>query len=367
MPNPSDPTPIAALTEELAALRQRVDAQAAELAQLRAAPAPEERRVSRRHLLTGLAGLGAASVAGVAAAPPAAADDGDPLLLGTVNTATATTYVTTDAEAGASELELGGRGGGLSVTSDRGLAAFYGEVTGVETFAAVYGTTSKPNGGIGVLGQARTPSGIALVGGSVAGPAAYLQSDDGVTLRLTPAERTGPPVSASRTFEAGSLSVDDAGDLWVCVESGAPGTWTRLLREDTATGRSVPITPFRALDTRLVGGRPPGSPAIAGQRRGPVRGGQSITLDLAGAGAVPASATGVFGNLIVVDPTHDGYARIRPSGTESPASSVNFAGGINALANSFITGLGPAGVTLSVSGTSADQVTLVVDVAGYLT
>lgn len=61
------------------------------------------------------------------------------------------------------------------------------------------------------------------------------------------------------------MSVDAAADLWLCVEAGPlvePGTWTRLLREDSTSGRVVPITPVRVLDTRSAGGRSAGSPVV---------------------------------------------------------------------------------------------------------
>lgn len=68
MPEPD----VQALADELTVLRAQFDA-------LKPDSALEDRR-SRRHLLGGLAGLVAAGAVGVAAAQPAAAADGDPIL-----------------------------------------------------------------------------------------------------------------------------------------------------------------------------------------------------------------------------------------------------------------------------------------------
>jgi hypothetical protein len=188
-----------------------------------------------------------------------------------------------------------------------------------------------------------------------------------VSLHLGPAERTGPPTtmpSGLTEYQPGSITFDDAGDLWTCVEGGAPGTWTRLLREDTTPGRVVPITPIRALDTRATGGRASGAPAIPGQRGGALRGGQSITLDPAGVGPIPTGATGLVGNATVITPTGTGFLRILPAGATVPAASFNFARSTSE-ANGFTTALTPTGLTaVAPIGTSYH---LVIDIAAYIT
>jgi hypothetical protein len=140
-----------------------------------------------------------------------------------------------------------------------------------------------------------------------------------------------------------------------------------LLREDTATGRTVPIAPLRAIDTRAPGGRPTGSPAITGQKAGPLRGGTSVTLDLAGVDTIPPTATGVIGNLTVAGPSYNGYLVARPSGAQSATSSLNFPQGVTAIANAFTSQLGPAGLTISGSGTTANTYHLIVDITAYVT
>ena len=129
----------------------------------------------------------------------------------------------------------------------------------------------------------------------------------------------------------------------------------------------IPITPIRAIDTRASGGRPTGSPAIPGQKTGPLKGGTSLTLDLAGIGPIPATATGVIGNLAAVTPSFSGYLAARPSGTTAITTSLNFPAGVAAIANAFTSQLGPAGLTITGSGTSANTYHLVVDITAYIT
>jgi hypothetical protein len=138
------------------------------------------------------------------------------------------------------------------------------------------------------------------------------------------------------------------------------------LREDTTSGRTVPINPMRALDTRAVGGRPPGSPLVPGQKKGPLTGGEAVTLDLAGTGAIPTTASGVVGNLTVVKPDYSGYLVAIPSGSSSNTSAVNFDAG-EIVANSFTSALGPEGLTLRANGSSGRSYHLVVDITAYIT
>lgn len=344
-----------AMARELDELRARVDG-------LTTANR-EARPVTRRRLLSGLAGLGAVGAAGVAAAEPAAAADGDPLVLGQQNDATSTTVISSVVDGFESELRFGESFFGLAATSSH--TAIHGEVSG-EGFAGVWGRSSGSS--IGVTGDAQGPGGIGVAGHSVAGPAIAAKSDDGVTLHLYAAERVGPPTAMPAGLDdylLGSISVDQGGELWLCVAGGSPGTWTRLLREDTAHGRVIPITPVRALDTRSTGGRASGAPAVPGQRQGPLRGSEEVTLDLAGAGPIPATATGIIGNATVLAPNADGYLRILPAGASVPACSFNFSKGTDE-ANGFTTGLAPTGITLVAPVGSSLRYHLVVDVAAYI-
>jgi len=151
------------------------------------------------------------------------------------------------------------------------------------------------------------------------------------------------------------------------TSTGAPGTWTRLLREDSAgVGRTIPITPIRALDTRATGGRAIGAPVIPGQRKGPIRGGQSVTLDLAGIGPIPADASGVIGNATVLTPSASGFLRILPAGAAVPATSFNFQKS-QSIANGFTSALTATGIRATAPIANTITYELVIDISAYIT
>jgi len=139
-----------------------------------------------------------------------------------------------------------------------------------------------------------------------------------------------------------------------------------LLREDSIVGRTIPITPIRALDTRVTGGRVTGAPVIPGQRKGPMHGGEAITLDLAGIGPIPSDASGVVGNATVLTPSAIGFLRILPAGASVPAASFNFQKGV-AIANGFTCALTSAGLRATAPISSAITYELVIDIAAYIT
>ena len=346
---------IDALRAEVAALRAKVEHQEAE----------PDRAVTRRRLLTGLASLGAVGAASVATAPSARAADGDPLLIGDTNDATKETFLTATFDDSTSEVVLASQPWGVMAT-----AASVGVLggSGPEGFAGVAGVIEGPVGSA-LYGKAEDIGAIGLVVRSQSGPAIEARSTlDGVTLELQPAARTGPPTAMPdglTEYRRGSITVDMAGDFWLCTTQGAPGKWTRLMREDTTHGRVIPITPFRALDTRATGGRV--GPAITGQRKGPIHGGETVTLHLRDHPAIPATATGAFGSLCVVTPNYTGSCRVLPSGSSNPASAVNFWKGVGALSNSYTSALGTVGLSLKPSGSSVHTTHLILDVAGYLT
>ena len=121
--------------------------------------------------------------------------------------------------------------------------------------------------------------------------------------------------------------------------------------------------PARAFDSR------PGTPGHAegpfgeGGRTAPLGAGQSIQLQLAGTGGVPADASAVVVNLTVTGPTSSGWFTLYPTGTPLPvASSLNFVPGLT-VANLVVMPVGQNGqVTLRNSHGSSHAV---LDVIGY--
>jgi PKD repeat protein len=114
------------------------------------------------------------------------------------------------------------------------------------------------------------------------------------------------------------------------------------------------LEPARVLDTRFATG-------LVGAFSANV----PRTLQVAGAGGVPAGAVAISGNLTVTGQTAAGYVYLGPNATANPTSStLNFPTG-DTRANNVIVALG-AGGTLSATFTApAGTAELVLDVTGY--
>ncbi len=121
----------------------------------------------------------------------------------------------------------------------------------------------------------------------------------------------------------------------------------------TATS-TVPVEPFRILDTRLGIGAP----------AAPVTSGQTIDVQIAGVGPVPADAVGVVLNLTGTRTTAATYITAWPTGGTQPTASVlNLTPGIDAP-NSVTALLGTGGKLSLFNFTGSTD--LIADVAGYL-
>jgi subtilase family serine protease len=178
------------------------------------------------------------------------------------------------------------------------------------------------------------------------------------------------PTSSTINFSAGQVL---ANGLTVALGSGGtlsatymsmPGNTTDLVFDvtgyftaDSTGARYVPITPARLLDTRIGNGLSArlsaNTPAI---------------FQVTGRGGVPAGATGVTGNVTVVNPTSSWAVFLGPNPTGSPTSStINFGAG-QVLANGLTVALGSGGTLsatyMSMPGNTTD---LVFDVTGYFT
>jgi hypothetical protein len=123
-----------------------------------------------------------------------------------------------------------------------------------------------------------------------------------------------------------------------------------------ATGASfMPITPVRLLDTRYANGL--SGKLLANTPR---------TFIVAGRGLVPASATGVTGNVTVVAETAGWAVYLGPVPTAAPSTStINFVVG-DVKGNGLTVALGAGGslsaTYISSTGNTTD---LVFDVTGY--
>lgn len=116
-------------------------------------------------------------------------------------------------------------------------------------------------------------------------------------------------------------------------------------------GLFVPITPGRAVDTRL----PTPSPFTAGQTR---------TFTLTGltspAPEVPANASGVSANLTVANPAVSGFLMVYPN-SQPATSNLNFTAG-KTVANAALLALSPSGTVTALMSQSGH---LLMDINGY--
>jgi hypothetical protein len=132
--------------------------------------------------------------------------DGDPVLLGEINTATHKTLVRN------TRADIGIQGEGRQGVMGLGRTGVWGQ--GI----------APPGEGIGVLGEAEDGTGVVAIGqGYGLGVSA---TGFRAPIRLTPWTTSGPPTTGQH--EKGELMVDRRGDLYLCKKGGTPGTWARI-------------------------------------------------------------------------------------------------------------------------------------------
>lgn len=194
----------------------------------------------------------------------------------------------------------------------------------------------------------------------------------GAPLNVTPTAPPGqpPPVGPS-------ISTAQSGDL---LSAGGVLFYTHLAPPQAAQAISgvvytsafanltVPVTPFRALDTRQtnhVGGNygrtlivntAPSAFAPNGQ----LGAGQTLTINLA---AFVFNGYAVIGNLTIVSPLAGGYATAFPPGTRPATSSVNYTAGA-IVANFLLSPLGPNTDQLSIY--TVQQAHILFDVTAFI-
>lgn len=106
--------------------------------------------------------------------------------------------------------------------------------------------------------------------------------------------------AAATLLGAAALWAADPGGAG--AESGSP-----------VASLTVPVTPFRILDTRTGVGT--GGPGVLGPDA-------TITLQVAGVGGVPAEATAVVVNLTVTGGDETSWVTAYPTGAARPEASV---------------------------------------------
>jgi len=335
---------------ELRALRQRVavlEAQGLEGQRLEApdrVEASAERSATRRGMLR-LAG--AAVVGGAAAsllgAQPAAATTGA-MEFGAANDADADATTLTST----SPITLT-----VSNTSPFGTAVL-AKASGIGT--ALQGIMDSPDPiGWAVWGEVNDPSvGVALVG---TGGAAQLY--------LSPYSSFGTPADVEH-FE-GEVVTNVSG-IFYCVGDGTPGIWRKIAGFDTA-GAFHAITPTRVYDSR-VGSPGPSGPLLGlatfNTRTISVADGRNANGVVTSPNLVPAGATAVAANVTVTGTQGVGYLAINPGGvTAVTASTINWFGSNQDLANGVILTLNSNRELTVVCGDGGVATHFIVDISGY--
>lgn len=326
------------LESELATLRSRVAA----------APRPDAGAngptTDRRHLLRalGVAAGGAVVGAGVVGATPAAATDGQSLIVGQTNTAgppgTQLLHTSNTPPPSGTILRVADQEASQYASNTVALAGCaYGNAVDV----GVYGY-SEASGGLGVV--AVSEGGVGLrAHGEVA------------NLLLDP---TGvPPQERVNDGQVGLVMVDTEGDLWVCVEAAGSGTWRRLTGATTTGGLTLLPTPVRVYDSR------PGK-APLGVQKGQMVANDQRTIDLTPAADLMDSSAAAVVNVTVTGTSSGGFLKVWGSGPPPSASSINWFQAGSSMANGATVALDAGTIQVRCGGTGA-ATDVIIDVTGY--
>jgi hypothetical protein len=347
---------VSALTERRDPANPERDSSTGEVGPIDVAPvemvdAESSRRNFFRTAMIGTAGLVATSaVAGsVVLASPAAAADGQPLLLGTggdgQNVATTATRIRYD---GTGLLDRNV----MTVTdSDTVTSSNPSAIAGYASTDArngVYGFTTSSDGYGVVAINGNGGAGAGLWARALGGVAARLEGGKANAL-LVPGATAGPVAGA---HERGELAIDAGGDLWLCVTSGNPGTWRKLAGPSSAGALHLLASPVRAYDSR---NDPAGRIAAGGTR----------TVSLNPSAAIPGGATAAMMNITLVNTVGGGFLTVFSAALTSVpgTSSVNWFESGQILSNLQVTAIDSSARIKIYSGANITDV--IVDVIGY--
>jgi hypothetical protein len=315
--------------------------------------APPPQQSSRRGMLR-LAGAAAAGVVvtTVASARPAAATTDENLVTGHVNHATQQT-----------RLIYGGAINtvkGPDITSGTPLLDVNASLSPGADKIAIQATGTTP-----IQVVASGTAGVQSLGGEFS-LASYLTSKANIYLAPNNDFIFSGPKTLPRLRTDSHLvgEIDNvAGDLWMCVEAGTPGTW-RKITGPTSAGAFHAISPARVYDSRSPAPTP-GPLASGSNRLVSVADQRNLnTGAVTTANVVPAGATAVSVNLTIANTVDGGYLAVNPGGnTVVSASAINWTASGQAAANSIIVPVNASRqVTVICGGGSTD---FILDVSGY--
>ncbi len=215
----------------------------------------------------------------------------------------------------------------------------------------------------GVQGQANSTGGWGVYGSTDMGYGVVGSSASGIDLAAITSGRifqqtasfTGAPTSGS--YLTGEQIRDGAGNMYICIAGGSPGTWRKVAAGVPGVTGAINFlaNPIRLLDTRT------GSAWTAGSTHS-----VQITGVVVGGISVPSGAVGVIGNVTVVGPTSGGDLRLYPGSTPPATSTINFLTG-QTIANGVTIGLSSSGkLNFKVDMASGAQTNVLFDASGYI-
>jgi hypothetical protein len=310
------------------------------------APGGSSRRSMLRKAAMGVAAVGVAGIA--TGTRSAAADDGDPLKLGTTNTHTTQTNVNYGGPTVPASTNI--QSGDQTAANDGILNTTFG---GAGT--ALLGVASgNGNQSIGIIGWSKKAGGTGLVGFTGAAGAYGGEFFGGLAeIRLRPGGNQ--PITLTDTHQVGELYEDATGTLWLCVTAGTPGTW-REIGGTTSSGAFHAIAPRRVYDSR-----PDRKLAAGVDRVISVANSTDGTVDV-----VPRFATAVTLTVTITETEGiGGWVAIRPQDSAfAGTSSINWFGPNQNLATTVVSALGGDRQIIALGG-GGNSTHLVVDVAGY--
>jgi len=368
---------------ELNALRARIDQLEADAAREQAERAEE--RTTRRGMLrlAGAAAVGGLAAA-VAAEPVAAADPNDLVLNTAGNAAISATGIAMTA--GTPSFGLGCYESGYGpLNTDLGRPAAFGHANGTAFTVGVAGHQTGPAGagvlgldtgsglaGVGVYGKTSNSSATGVIGESPSATGSLAADGRGLqgyglagALLLTPFSSTTPPSRSGDPFALGTLETSSDGSVWFCYEAGSPGKWRKLAGPATG-GAFHPITPTRVYDSRAVAPTP-GLLTAGNNRLVSVADGRDNNGTVTTPNLVPAGATAVAANITVTGTTGaGGYLAVNPGGvTAVTASTINWFGAGQNLANGVTLTLNATRQLTVVCGDGGGSTHFIIDIAGY--
>ena len=210
------------------------------------------------------------------------------------------------------------------VASDAGVAVAGVAASGTGEAIGVSGI-SYSSAGVGVDGRslAATGAGVA-VRAEVTSPTGFAVRADALTGTAILAEsgRTQlqfggfpvAPLGAGQLRVRGEMVFDLAGDLWLCVAAGTPGTWRRVSGTNTAGALRVLPSTIRIYDSRA------GAKPLAVQK-GKFADSEERVIDATLGGATPAGATAVLINATATNTNPGGFFAFFKNGTAWPNNS----------------------------------------------